>query len=146
VEAFSRYDAGWLHVFESRNGGDIRRADWDDLNLPARLSTLAAAGLPVIHRRNDGAVVATEALADRLGIGVSFTDLDELAATLRDERAMAGRRAAMAAHRAAFTFDHHADDLVAFFRTTIDRAGGARRRGTGNVARSAALTAATAHR
>jgi hypothetical protein len=44
VSELSRYDAGWLHFFESRNGGDIRNADWDDLNYPARIATLAAAG------------------------------------------------------------------------------------------------------
>lgn len=32
VREFSRYDAGWLHAFQNRNGGEIRRADWDDLN------------------------------------------------------------------------------------------------------------------
>jgi len=133
VDEFSRYDAGWLHVFESRNGGDIRRADWDDLNIPARLTTLAAAGLPVIQRRNDGAIVATQELADRLGIGVSFTAFDELAATLADDRVMAARRAAMATSRSAFTFDHHADGLVAFLRRTIERSS-RRHRGRAAVA------------
>ena len=27
VDEFSRYDAGWLHVFESDNGGELRRAN-----------------------------------------------------------------------------------------------------------------------
>ena len=124
VEELGRYDAGWLHVFESRNGGDIRRADWDDLNIPARLTTLAAAGLPVLQWRNPGAVVATQDLTDRLGIGVTFRDWDELAARLRDEPEMSRVRAAMATHRDEFTFDHHADDLVAFFRATIERRAG----------------------
>ena len=40
TEEFSQYDAGWLHLFDSRNEGEIRKANWDDLNYPARLSTL----------------------------------------------------------------------------------------------------------
>ena len=38
VAEFSQYDAGWLHGFTSHNRGDIRRADWDDLNYPARMA------------------------------------------------------------------------------------------------------------
>src|SRR3954454_10023376 len=121
VEELGRYDAGGLHVFESRNGGDIRRPDWDDLNIPARLTTLAAAGLPVLQRRNPGAIVATQQLTDRLGIGITFRDWDDLAKRLREETEMSRVRGAMAAHRNEFTFDHHADDLIAFFRTTIER-------------------------
>ncbi len=52
VEAFSRYDAGWLHCFASRNAGEPARADSDDLNYPARIATLAMAGLPMIQRDN----------------------------------------------------------------------------------------------
>jgi hypothetical protein len=62
VSEFSQYDAGWLHGFTSHNRGDIRRADWDDLNYPARIATLAAAGLPMIQKNNTGARVAIQAL------------------------------------------------------------------------------------
>jgi hypothetical protein len=44
VEEFSKYDAGWLHYFQSKNGGEIGRAHWDDFNYPARIGTMAAAG------------------------------------------------------------------------------------------------------
>ena len=69
VTEFSRYDAGWLHCFESKNKGEIRRAEWDDLNYPARMATLARAGLPMIQRANPGALVATQSLTKRLGMG-----------------------------------------------------------------------------
>src|SRR4051794_20958560 len=42
----SQYDAGWLHVFQSHNAGELRRATWDDLNYPARIPVLLGAGLP----------------------------------------------------------------------------------------------------
>ena len=123
VEEFSRYDAGWLHAFESHNGGEIRRANWDDLNYPARMATLAAAGLPMIQRRNEGAIVATQALARELGIGIFYDTVGELAGQLRDRDGMASLREKVGAQRAQFTFDHHVPALEAFFRTVIERAG-----------------------
>ena len=119
VSEFSRYDAGWLHAFASENGGDLSRANWDDLNLPARIATLAAAGLPMIQRDNRGAIVATQTLARDLDVGVFFDEIADLGARLRDGRRMAELRANARRHRPRFTFDHHADDLVAFFRRVI---------------------------
>jgi glycosyltransferase involved in cell wall biosynthesis len=123
VEEFSRYDAGWLHCFASRNGGDLRRADWDDLNLPARIATLAAAGLPLIQRDNGDAVVAAQTLARRLGAGVFYDDIDALAAQLRDGPHMQALRTRMWAQREQFCFDTHVPALVAFFRQVIANAG-----------------------
>jgi glycosyltransferase involved in cell wall biosynthesis len=122
VEEFSRYDAGWLHVFRSANGGEIRRADWDDLNLPARMATLAMAGLPMIQRDNRGAIVAAQALAERLGIGVLFDDIPGLARQLRDRAAMAGLREQVWRQRRQFCFDEHAPALVGFLREVIAHA------------------------
>jgi glycosyltransferase involved in cell wall biosynthesis len=119
VREFSKYDAGWLHVFRSRNGGDLGRADWDDLNLPARMATLAAAGLPMIQGDNTGSIVAIQTVGRELGVGLFHRDADELAATLRDPAAMATLRANVERHRGDFTFDTHADDLIAFFRRVI---------------------------
>ena len=119
VEEFSQYDAGWLHFFASENEGDIGRANWDDLNYPARLSTLMAAGLPVLQRDNRGSIVATEALARQLDIGIFASGMRGLAATLRDDSRVARLREHVWAVRDRFTFDAHADDLLAFFRATI---------------------------
>jgi hypothetical protein len=119
VDEFSRYDAGWLHVFESDNGGELRRANWDDLNYPARLATLAAAGLPMILRDNPGAIVATQALAQRLGIGLFYRDIPELAESLRDRSRLAAIRERVLAARDEFCFDSHVPALEDFFRRVI---------------------------
>jgi len=116
---FSRYDAGWLHAFDSANGGEIRRANWDDLNYPARLATLAAGGLPMIQRDNDGAIVATQSLAREFGIGLFYRSIGELAQRLRDRPALDALRARVEAQRARFSFDAHVPDLLAFFREVM---------------------------
>ena len=120
VAEFSRYDAGWLHWIESHNQGDISRANWDDLNLPARLATLVAAGLPVLQYDNAGATVATQSLARRHDIGVFFASIEELRQKLGDEERLAQLRDNVWRQRHLFTFDHHADDLVAFLRHVIN--------------------------
>jgi len=130
VEEFGRYDAGWLHVFQSRNEGDIRRADWDDLNIPARMATLAAAGLPMLQRANPGHTVATQSLVNRIGTGVAFDDWDDLAARLRDGTSLEAARNQLLEVRDVFTFDAHVDRLVAFLRSTIDRSAAPRRTAT----------------
>jgi glycosyltransferase involved in cell wall biosynthesis len=122
VEEFSTYDAGWLHFFASQNGGEIRRADWDDLNYPARLSTLAAAGLPMIQQANPGAIVATQTLVAQLGAGIFFDTVEDLAVKLHDRNAVQTVRAQVWEQRQQFTFDHHVPELVAFFRRVIDSA------------------------
>jgi hypothetical protein len=121
VSEFSRYDAGWLHFFESENGGELRRANWDDLNYPARLTALVAAGLPVLQRDNQGSVVATQTLARERNLGLLFSDLDELGPQLRDRPRMEELRQSVWRQRDDFTFDAHADELVAFFRHVIDQ-------------------------
>jgi hypothetical protein len=116
---FSRYDAGWLHGFDSGNGGEIRRANWDDLNLPARMATLAASGLPMIQRDNRGAIVATQTLVRELGIGLFYRGIPDLAAQLRERPVLDAVRERVEATRAHFCFDTHVPELVAFFRRVM---------------------------
>jgi len=118
---FSQYDAGWLHVFPSRNNGDLRRADWDDLNYPARIATLAVAGLPMIQWDNAGAVVASQNLARHHDVGLFFSDMAQLREQLADGARMERLRANVWAAREQFSFDYHADRLLAFFREVIAR-------------------------
>jgi glycosyltransferase involved in cell wall biosynthesis len=117
VPELSRYDAGWLHRFESANGGDLRRATWDDLNSPARLPVLLAAGLPLLQPDNRGSTVAVERVLRRDGTGLFYRTPDDVAAVLTDE--LTGRRGAAAALavRERHTFDAHADRLLSLFRS-----------------------------
>lgn len=115
----SQYDAGWLHFLKSENEGDLRRACWDDLNYPARIATLAAAGLPLLQYDNQGSLVATQSLARELDIGLFFTDMAQLGEQVRDEAKMAQLRDNMWRQREQFTFDYHAARLIHFFRHVI---------------------------
>ena len=119
VAEFSRYDAGWLHFFASQNDGEMRRANWDDLNYPARMATLAAAGVPMIQQANEKAIVATQTLAKQLGTGIFFDSIEELGGKLRDQGCLHDVRMQVWRQRRHFTFDHHVPDLVAFFRKVI---------------------------
>jgi Glycosyl transferase family 2 len=119
VREFSRYDAGWLHRFDSANGGDVRRASWDDLNSPARLPVCLAAGLPLLQPANPGSVVSVERVLRADGTGLFYRTADDVAAVLAGE--LASRRGATAALavRERFTFDAHADRLLALFGSLL---------------------------
>ena len=120
VSEFSQYDAGWLHFFKSENHGEIRRANWDDLNYPARISTLVAAGLPTLQRDNRGEIVATQSLVQNLDIGLFFSEMSELRSLLENQDRMDQIRANVWKSRDHFTFDKHADELISFFRHVIE--------------------------
>ncbi len=108
----SRYDAGWLHVRPPDNQGDVRRATWDDLNLPARLPTLAAAGLPVLVPDAAGQVSAVHRTVHSIGAGLSFGSVVEAVGLLLDADRVAAAGAAMDSARHRFTFDAVVDDLI----------------------------------
>jgi glycosyltransferase involved in cell wall biosynthesis len=119
VTEFSRYDAGWLHAFRSDNRGDLHRANWDDLNVPARMATLAAAGLPMIQADNDGSVVAIQSLSRAMNLGPMFCSIDHLATQLHDPIRMDAYRESVWSQRHTFAFDTHADRLITFFRRIL---------------------------
>ncbi len=124
VSEFSKYDAGWLHFFKSENGGDVRRATWDDLNYPARIGALVSAGLPLLQYDNREARVASDALARRHDLGVFFKSMEELGERLRDRSELERVRENVWRSREQFTFDYHADRLVEFFREVIEHKSG----------------------
>ncbi|MBT1702842.1 glycosyltransferase family 2 protein [Chryseosolibacter indicus] len=120
VKEFSQYDAGWLHFFKSENNGELMRANWDDLNYPARVATLAAAGLPMLQRDNTGHIVATQSLVKEHGIGIFFNSIEQLANQLSDREQMQRIRKQVWQKRMMFTFDEHVHKLVNFFQQIID--------------------------
>ncbi len=121
VTEFSQYDAGWLHFFRSENGGDVGRANWDDLNYPARIATLAVAGLPLLQYDNHDALVASQTLARRLDLGLFFTDMAQLRQQLCDASRMQQLRDNVWRQREQFIFDTHADNLISFLRQIISQ-------------------------
>jgi glycosyltransferase involved in cell wall biosynthesis len=124
VSEFSQYDAGWLHYFRSENQGELRRANWDDLNIPARLTTLASAGLPVLQYDNQGSIVTTQTLAREMDIGLFFRSMEELKEQLSDTERMAQVRENVWRQRGHFNFDAHAANLVEYFREIISQTEG----------------------
>lgn len=120
VEEYSRYDAGWLHLFTSSNDGELLKCTWDDLNYPARMCTLAAAGLPMIQKKNSDHIVASEILIKTLDIGIFFNSVEDLAEQLNDKPAIKQVRENVWANRKSFSFDYHAQELVDFFMKVIE--------------------------
>lgn len=119
MKEFSQYDAGWLHCFDSHNNGHILNANWNDLNIPARLTTLAMAGLPMIQKNNAGHIVAMQRIAQERNIGIFFDDVEDLARQLGENSRMSILHENMRRYRYEFCFDYHVPDLLAFFREII---------------------------
>ncbi|MGI8475726.1 MAG: glycosyltransferase family 2 protein, partial [Thermomicrobiales bacterium] len=92
-----------------------------DLNYPARVATLAVAGLPMIQADNTGSIVATQTLTADRGLGVAFASIEDLAAQLHDRPRLDAIRESVWAQRADFTFDAHADRLLDFLRSVTAR-------------------------
>ena len=117
---FSKYNAGWMHNVTSSNGGNLLVATWDDLNLPARMSTYMAAGLPVIHSDNSGNIVAMEKIIDERGIGISYKGMADLVEKLRDRGAMKKIAENVMRHRLEFSFDYHVPEIITTFKKVIN--------------------------
>jgi glycosyltransferase involved in cell wall biosynthesis len=120
VRELSQYNAGWLHYFTSNNHGEYMKATWPDLNYPARMTTLAAAGLPMIQKNNQGHIVAAQILTERLDIGIFFNTFDDLGQQLKNTGRLNQLSNNVSNNRFAFSFDHHVKDLIDFFRRIID--------------------------
>lgn len=116
---FSQYDAGWLHCIESSNDGDLLRASWADLNLPARINTMVAAGVPMIQRENNGNVFAQQRYVNEYDMGFTFSNVGDLVVKLRDKRLLSAIRERIVEKRRLFTFDNHVNELTDFFNLVI---------------------------
>ncbi len=119
VEEFSKYDAGWLHCFDSKNEMDLMRATWDDLNVPARLSTYAAAGLPCIISKNEGHLVASKEITTSLGVAITFSQYEELAEKLVKEVRQRRLTKKMKDIRMQFSFDYNVPQIINLFSDAI---------------------------
>ncbi|WP_291036908.1 glycosyltransferase family 2 protein [Dyadobacter sp. 50-39] len=120
VEELSQYDAGWGHVYDCSNFGELLRATWNELNIPARIPTLICAGLPVLIKDNSRHVCATESLLDKKGYAVKFNSFDQIGALLSNSVEMEKIREQIWCSRHEISFDHNVNDLLAFFEKVID--------------------------
>lgn len=121
VQEFSQYDAGWLHCFDSNNRHDLLNANWEDLNIPARMTTLAMAGLPMIQKNNFEHTVAMQSMARKKNIGVFFKDAKDLCDQLKNREHMDLLRKNVRQRRYEFSFDYHVPELMNFFRNVIEQ-------------------------
>lgn len=117
---FSKYDAAWLHCLGSSNQENILQASWDDLNIPARINTYAAAGLPMILRNNSGHTMGIQKKVTELNIGVFYEDYEDLANQLLDREKMRDLQQNVWKNRNLFCFDYYVPQLVSFFRKVIN--------------------------
>lgn len=120
TKEFSKYDAGWLHIFKSDNHGDLDKATWNDLNLPARISTMMAAGIPSIQWNNSQSLVAMQSCVKDIDCGVFYSDIEDLVNQLKDSKRMSQLTDNVLRHRLEFSFDYHVPKLINFFIKTIN--------------------------
>jgi glycosyltransferase involved in cell wall biosynthesis len=119
VQEFSQYDAGWLHCFQSKNGGDLLKFSWDDLNKPSRMGVFAAAGIPMIQQKNQGCIVASQNLIEERQIGILFTNMSDLVEKLNDKDKMNILTQNIMKQRFDFTFDKYVLDLIILFKSLL---------------------------
>ncbi|TQM51504.1 glycosyl transferase family 2 [Arcticibacter tournemirensis] len=119
TKEFSRYDAGWLHFLSSDNNGELLLVSWDDLNIPARISTYASAGLPVILKNNAQHTIAVQTKVRSLDFGFFFNDMGDLVSQLSNKSKIGCLTENAIKSRYLFSFDHYTEDLISFFRKVI---------------------------
>lgn len=117
---FSKYDAGWLHQIESHNNGCINLANWNDMNMPARLSTMMVAGIPCIQKDNTGHIVAMQSCLKKNSCGLFYTSIYDLSEQLKNKEKMTKLQQQVLKNRIDFSFDSHVPELIAFFKTVIE--------------------------
>ena len=119
VKEFSQYDAAWLHCYQSNNHGDLMKASWDDLNIPARLSTYMAAGLPVIEKENEGNIIAISNYTQKLGVGIRYKSVDNLRTQLENKEKMQQLKEHVFKCRHRFYFDEYIPMMIREFNKVI---------------------------
>lgn len=114
VSELSQYDAGWLHYYKSNNHGDLLRANWIDFNSPARLSTYAAAGLPMIMHDNSGNVVHHQQYLEKMNMALPISSIKQLKEYFDNKPLMEKKREDVWRNRMEFCFDKHVEELEEF--------------------------------
>lgn len=119
VKEFSKYDAGLLHYYKSDNHNELMRVNWNDLNLPARMSTYAMAGLPMLIYDNSNHRVASQELLEKFDMAIKYASFHNLKDVFEDKNRIKTIRENVWSNRQIFSFDYYVDDLISFFRQVI---------------------------
>ncbi|MDH6310616.1 hypothetical protein M2451_003465 [Dysgonomonas sp. PFB1-18] len=83
------------------------------------MSVLAAGGIPMIQKNNDGHIVATQSYLQKMNVGIFFKHYEDLAGQLYDKIQMEKLQNNILSNRLSFSFDFHVKDLIDFFRRVI---------------------------
>lgn len=110
----SRYDAAWLHVPSGPVDAVAGVADWNSLNLPARIGTYAAAGLPLLVVEPPGRPSATGDLVRGTKAGVIASDVDEIVERIGASGVLEQLAPIAWEKRMEYAFDTHVGDLLSF--------------------------------
>jgi len=119
TKEFSQYDAGWLHCITSTNRGRYDSIGWNDLNMPARIGTMMAAGIPCIQKDNSGNILAMQSCIQNIDCGIFFKNFDDLGKKLNNRNQIKNLQENVMKHRMSFSFDEHVPDLIHFFKEVI---------------------------
>lgn len=120
VKEFSQYDAGWLHYYESTNHGDLMRASWTDINSPARMSTYAMAGLPMIMHDNSGHIVHHQEYLENLDMAITTPSFTGLGEKFSNKSINVKRRENAWKKRMMFCFDTYIQDIMGLIEEITD--------------------------
>jgi hypothetical protein len=109
---WSRYDAGFMHP----KVDPIDRAFYfERMNLPNRYTAYLAAGLPLaVPREGQEAMLM---LIKQHGIGYEYSDFDDLAEHLYDDRLITALTLAATSKRKSSSFDRNVAQLVQILAT-----------------------------
>lgn len=89
------------------------------VNIPARINTLAAVGLPMILNNNEGNICAQQSYVCGRGMGLVYNRIDDLIELLKDKKQLSFIAGNVMSERIKLTFDSHVSVLTDFFRKTI---------------------------
>jgi glycosyltransferase involved in cell wall biosynthesis len=96
-----------------------KAAAFEKMNYPHRYTAYLAAGLPlVVHGEGQDAM---EALVKKHGIGIVFSDYDDLAEKLYDSQLVTSLTSTAYISRKKFSFDSNAGNLVSILETYARR-------------------------
>jgi hypothetical protein len=113
---WSRYDAGFMHT---KVDSDSKEACFEQMNFPYRYTAYLAAGLPLAVPKEGQEAMKT--LVKRYGIGIVYSNYEDLAEQLHDNQLITSLISAISINRKNFSFDRNVGNLVQILETYARR-------------------------